>query len=65
MGIIMGKSHRDSIRAKFRKNLITYNQVSQSVKSMWNRHNNDRGYFRALRLKIKEKITNKLNKNYE
>jgi hypothetical protein len=62
---IMSNSHRDSIRAKFRKGLIDYGSVSQAVKSMWNRHNNDKGYFRALRLKIKEKITNKLNKNHE
>lgn len=59
----MGKTYKHKVVAKFKQGLIALKDIPENVYSMWNRHNNDWGEFRAKKKQLIEKTIDKLNKN--
>jgi len=58
----MGKNYKEIESYRYLKGLI--NKVSINLINKWNRHNNDKGEFRALRKFKTEKIIDKETKEY-
>lgn len=60
--IIMGKTYKHKVVAKFKQKLIALKDIPENVYNMWNRHNNDWGELRAKKKQLIEKTIDKLNK---
>ena len=51
----MSRTKIHTIEAKCRNGIMDYSEAPNSAKRKWDRHNFERGYFRNLRNKLKEK----------
>lgn len=56
------KKHKD--QGKFHSGVLKSDEVCESTKQMWNRHNGDRGEFRRAKLDLEDKIAEKELRNY-
>jgi hypothetical protein len=52
---IMSNTNRHKIIAKFTNKIIGYSDVPLFVRKMWDRKNNDVGYYKAKKIKLREK----------
>ena len=51
------KKHKD--QGKFHSGVLKADEVCESTKQMWNRHNGDRGEYRKAKLNLEDKIAEK------
>lgn len=51
------KKHKD--QGKFHSGVLKSDEVCESTRQMWNRHNGDRGEYRKAKLDLEDKIADK------
>lgn len=55
----MSNTYRHKDKGKFHNKVLNYNEVCESTKNMWDRHNSEYGEDKERQLQIKEKIAEK------
>lgn len=55
----MSNTHKHKDQGKFHSKVLKSDEVCESTKQMWDRHNGDRGEFRSLKKNKTEKILDK------
>lgn len=55
----MSNTHKHKDQGKFRNKILKADEVCESTKQMWDRHNSDFGEDKERQLQIKEKIAEK------
>lgn len=60
----MSDTFRHKDQGKFHSGVLKSDEVCESTKQMWNRHNGDRGEHRKSKLDLEDKIAEKELRNY-
>ena len=55
----MSDTKKPKDQGKFHSGVLKADEVCESTKQMWNRHNGDRGEYRKVKLDLEEKIAKK------